>query len=96
MTALVRWDGKDYNNPIHQERPFTIEIAHARGHIQGDNQGRGLPSPWLNFDPESELTLSCMDRLMIHEKNIFLLVGFTFLLSSQVFYRVLKWLLNII
>ena len=66
MTAWVRWDGKDHNNPIHHERPCTIEIAHARGNIQGDNQGRGLSSPWLNFDPESELTLSCMDRLMIH------------------------------
>ena len=105
MTAWVRWDGKDYNNPIHhEERPCTIEIAHARGHIQGDNHGRGLPSPWLNFDPESELTLSCMDMLMIHcfsatfpnflsqhkSKNVkkfFLLVGFTLLLSSQVFYR---------
>ena len=28
-------------------------------------QGQGLPSPWLNSDPEGEISLSYMDRLMM-------------------------------
>ena len=39
------------------------EISHPRG--RNFNQGRGLPSPWLNSDPEGEISLSYMDRLMM-------------------------------
>ena len=48
---------------IHHERPCRIEISHLRG--RKFNQGRGLPSPWLNSDPEGEISLSYMDRLMM-------------------------------
>ena len=48
---------------IHHERPCRIEISHPRG--QKFNQGRGLPSPWLNSDPKGEISLSYMDRLMM-------------------------------
>ena len=48
---------------IHHERPWRIEISHPRG--RNFNQGRGLPSPWLNSDPEGEISLSYMDRLMM-------------------------------
>ena len=48
---------------IHHKRPCRIEISHPRG--QKFNQGRGLPSPWLNSDPEGEISLSYMDRLMM-------------------------------
>ena len=48
---------------IHHECPCRIEISHPRG--QKFNQGRGLPSPWLNSDPEGEISLSYMDRLMM-------------------------------
>ena len=48
---------------IHHERPCRIEISHPRGRKL--NQGRGLPSPWLNSDPEGEISLSYMDRLMM-------------------------------
>ena len=48
---------------IHHERPCRIEISHPRG--RKFNQGRGLPSPWLNSDPEGEISLSYMDRLMM-------------------------------
>ena len=41
---------------IHHEYPCRIEISHPRG--RNFNQGRGLPSPWLNSDPESEISLS--------------------------------------
>ena len=62
--ALVLWDecfGK--NITIHHERPCRIEISHPRG--RKFNQGRGLPRPWLNSDPEGEISLSYMDRLMM-------------------------------
>ena len=41
------------------------EISYPRG--RNFNQGRGLPSPWLNSDPEGEISLSYMymDRLMM-------------------------------
>ena len=39
------------------------EISHPRG--RNFNQGRGLPSPLLNSDPEGEISLSYMDRLMM-------------------------------
>ena len=39
------------------------EISHPRG--RNFNQGRGLPSPWLNSDHEGEISLSYMDRLMM-------------------------------
>ena len=39
------------------------EISHPRG--RNFNQGRGLPSPWLNFDCEGEISLSYMDTLMM-------------------------------
>ena len=48
---------------IHHERPCRIEISHPRG--RKFNQGRGLPSPWLNSDPEGEISLSYIDRLMM-------------------------------
>ena len=48
---------------IHHERPCRIEISHPRG--RKFNQGRGLPSPCLNSDPEGEISLSYMDRLMM-------------------------------
>ena len=48
---------------IHHERPCRIEISHPRG--RKFNQGRGLPRPWLNSDPEGEISLSYMDRLMM-------------------------------
>ena len=48
---------------IHHECPCRIEISHPRG--RKFNQGRGLPSPWLNSDPEGEISLSYMDRLMM-------------------------------
>ena len=48
---------------IHHECLCRIEISHPRG--RNFNQGRGLPSPWLNSDPEGEISLSYMDRLMM-------------------------------
>ena len=48
---------------IHHGRPCRIEISHPRG--RKFNQGRGLPSPWFNSDPEGEISLSYMDRLMM-------------------------------
>ena len=48
---------------IHHECPCRIEISHRRG--QKFNQGRGLRSPWLNSDPEGEISLSYMDMLMM-------------------------------
>ena len=48
---------------IHHERPCRIEMSHPRG--QKFNQGRGLLSPWLNSDPEGEISLSYMDMLMM-------------------------------
>ena len=48
---------------IHHECPCRIEISHPRG--RNFNQGRGLPSPWLNSDHEGEISLSYMDRLMM-------------------------------
>ena len=54
---------RKWNITIHHERPCRIEISHPRG--RKFNQGRGLPSPWLNSDPEGEISLSYMDRLMM-------------------------------
>ena len=51
------------NITIHHEFPCRIEISHPKG--RNFNQGRGLPSPWLNSDPEGEISLSYMDRLMV-------------------------------
>ena len=48
---------------IYHECPCRIEISHPRG--RNLNQGRGLPSPRLNSDPEGEISLSYMDRLMM-------------------------------
>ena len=39
------------------------EISHPRG--RNLNQRRGLQSPWLNSNPEREISLSDMDRLMM-------------------------------
>ena len=47
---------------IHHDCPCRVEISHPRG--RNFNQGRGLPDPWLNSDPEGENSLSYMDRLM--------------------------------
>ena len=49
---------------IHHECPCRIEISHPRGQIF--SQSRGLPSPWLNSDPEGDISLSYMDRLMMN------------------------------
>ena len=49
---------------IHHQGPCSIEISHPRG--RNLNQGRGLPSSWLNSDPEGEISLSYMDRLMMN------------------------------
>ena len=38
---------------IHHERQCRIEISHPRG--RKFNQGRSMPRPWLNSDPEGEI-----------------------------------------
>ena len=43
--------------------PCRIEIYHPRG--RNLNKGRGLLSPWQNSNPEGEISLSYMDRLMM-------------------------------
>ena len=48
---------------IHHECPCRIEISHPRG--QNFNQGQGLPCPSLNSNPEGEIFLSNMERLMM-------------------------------
>ena len=48
---------------FHHECPCRIEISHPRG--RNFNEGRGLPSPWLDFDLEGEISLSYVDRLMM-------------------------------
>ena len=48
---------------IEHEWPYWIKIYHPSG--QNLNQGRGLPSPWLNSDPEGEISLSYMNRFMM-------------------------------
>ena len=66
LVILELWHGtRSYIKiiTIHHERPCRIEISHPRG--RKFNQGRGLPSPWLNSDPEGEISLSYMDRLMM-------------------------------
>ena len=40
-----------------------IEMSHPRD--WNLNQGRGLQSPSINSDPEGEISLSYMDRLMM-------------------------------
>ena len=64
-----------------------------------------MPSPWLNSDPEGEISLSYMDRLMMDwfSQNIktkkkfnFLLNGFTTFLSLQVFLSGIKMGGNIV
>ena len=59
---------------IHHGRPCRIEISHPRG--RKFNQGRGLPSPWFNSDPEGEISLSYMDRLMMDRFSPPLFEGF--------------------
>ena len=44
---------------IHHVCPCRIKISHPRG--RDFNQGQGLLSPWLNSDPEVEISLSYMD-----------------------------------
>ena len=39
-------------------------MSHLRG--QNFNQGRGLPSPWVNSDPDGEISLSYMDGLIVY------------------------------
>ena len=82
---------------IHHECPCRIEISHPRG--RNFNQGRGLPSHWLNSDPEGEISLAYMDRLMMDcfsvfcrntkmtkiVKNLIFTRLFTLFLSSRVF-----------
>ena len=48
---------------IHHECQCRIETSHPRG--RNFNQGQGLPSPWLNSDPEGEISLSYMDKPMM-------------------------------
>ena len=60
----LSWVEKSSENiTIHHECPCGIEISHPRG--RNFNQGRGLPSPWVNSDSEGEISLSYMDRLMM-------------------------------
>ena len=48
---------------IHHECPCRIEITHPRsGKFK---QGQGLPSPWLNSDPEGENPITYLDKLMM-------------------------------
>ena len=50
---------------IHHECPCRIEISHSR--VGRDySQGGGLPSPCFNSDPEGEISLSYMERLMMN------------------------------
>ena len=58
---LQKARSREYNNP--HACPCRIEISHPRG--PNFNQGRGLPHPWLNSNPEGEISLSYMDRLMM-------------------------------
>ena len=75
-----------------------VEISHLRG--RNFNQGRGLPSQWLNSDPMGENRQThdglffahflkvCCRNIKIkkkREKLNFVLVGFTLFLSSRVF-----------
>ena len=48
---------------IHHECPCRTKISPPRG--RNFNQGKSLPSPWLNSDPEGEISLSYMARLMM-------------------------------
>ena len=48
---------------IHYECSCRIGKSRPRG--RNFNQGRGLPSPWLKFLPEGEISLFCMDWLMM-------------------------------
>ena len=67
---------------IHHECPCRIEISHPRG---GNlNQGRDLPTPWLNFDPEGEISLPYMDRLVM---DSFSLASQGFLLQHKKVYK---------
>ena len=50
---------------IHHECPCRIWKSHLRGRNFSVNQGRGLPSPWLNSYLEGEIFLSCMDWFMM-------------------------------
>ena len=59
---MTRINCKRWIITIRHECPCRIEISHPRG--QNFNQGRGLLSPWLNSDPEGEISLSYMDRLL--------------------------------
>ena len=51
------------NITIHHECPCSIEISHLRS--RKFNQGRSLPRPWLNYNPEGEIFLPNMERLMM-------------------------------
>ena len=57
-TASLHWD-----HSILYALVCEKEISHPRG--RNLIQGRGLPSPWLNSDPEGEISLSYMDMLMM-------------------------------
>ena len=96
----------EWNITIHHECPCWIEISHPK--VWNFNQGQGLPSPWLNYDPGGEISLFLMDRLIMdsfsptfqsflsehkqiikHDIFNFLLIGYTLILSSQVFLSVI-------
>ena len=48
---------------IHHECPCRIEIPYPRG--WNFSQGQGLQSPWLNSNPEGEISLSYINMLMV-------------------------------
>ena len=58
-----------WNITINHECPCRIEISHPRG--LNFNQGRGLPSPWLNSDPEVEISLSYDGLFFSHFSRFF-------------------------
>ena len=68
MSSYILDKGSQYyilekNITTHHECRRRIEISHPRG--LNFNQGRGLPSSWLNSYPEGEISLSYMDRDMM-------------------------------
>ena len=61
MTEEIKENEKNITIP--HECPCRTGKSHPRG--QNFYQGGGLPSPWLKFQPEGEISLSYMDWLMM-------------------------------
>ena len=73
--STVQWETRQASFPTGTTGPQVViflsplntndgfYLSHPRG--QNFNQGRDLPSSWLNSDPEGEISLSYMDRLMM-------------------------------